>query len=97
MPARSMEEHVLLGHTWYYLTNCQIDWHSCQAKILYKEQACQVPLLPKELPVLCTMQNNSDITFAKGKGKAMLPNDSPWTLTSKNAAITLTTLPKTPQ
>ena len=27
VPAESMEEHVVLGCTWCYLTNCQIDWH----------------------------------------------------------------------
>ena len=27
LPVGSMEEHVVLGHTWCYLTNCQIDWH----------------------------------------------------------------------
>ena len=27
MPAGTMEERVILGRSWYYLTNCQIDWH----------------------------------------------------------------------
>ena len=39
MPAGTMEEHVVLGQTWCYLTNCQIDWHKQQAKMLYKGHA----------------------------------------------------------
>ena len=27
MPVGTMEEHVILGRTWCYLTNCQVDWH----------------------------------------------------------------------
>ena len=41
----SMEEHFVLGCTWCYLTNCHIDWHMRQAKMLYKRHASQVPLL----------------------------------------------------
>ena len=39
LPAGTMEEHVVLGRTWCYLTNCLIDWHKQQAKMLYKGHA----------------------------------------------------------
>ena len=45
MPAGTMEEHVILGRTWCYLTNCQVDWDKRQAKMVYKGNAAQVPLL----------------------------------------------------
>ena len=41
MPAGTMEEHVILGRTWCYLTNCQIDWHKQQARMVYKGNAKQ--------------------------------------------------------
>ena len=41
MPAGTMEEHVILGRTWCYLTNCQIDWHKKHAKMVYKGNAAQ--------------------------------------------------------
>ena len=48
MPIGTMEEHVILGHTWCYLTNCQIDWHKKQAKMVYKGNATQVSLLHED-------------------------------------------------
>ena len=39
MPVGTMEEHVILGRTWCYLTNFQIDWHKKQAKMVYKGNA----------------------------------------------------------
>ena len=45
MHVGTMEEHVILGRTWCYLTNYQIDWHKQQAKMVYKGNAAQVSLL----------------------------------------------------
>ena len=43
MRAGTMEERIILGHTWCYLTNCQVDWHKKQVKMVYKGNAAQVP------------------------------------------------------
>ena len=31
-----MEEHMVLRRTWCCLLNCQVDWHSRKAKMIYK-------------------------------------------------------------
>ena len=69
---------MILGHTWCYLTNCQIDWHKIQAKMVYKGNAVQVPLLQEDTSTQPTMPTSGDSTSDKGKGKQVLtPNTSP--------------------
>ena len=56
LPIGTMEEHVVLGHTWCYLTSSQIDWHKQQAKMVYKGHATQVPLLQEGTSMQSPMQ-----------------------------------------
>ena len=67
LPVSTIEEHVVLGHTWCYLTNYQIDWHKQQAKMLYKIHATQIPLLQEGTSVQSSMQKSGDSTFGKDK------------------------------
>ena len=67
-----MEEHVILGRTWCYLTNCQIDWHKKHARMVYKGNAAQVPLLQENTPTKSTMPMSGTSTDDKGKGKQVL-------------------------
>ena len=95
-----MEKHVVIGCTWCYLTNYQIDWHKQQAKMVYKGHATQVSLRQGELSMQSSMQNNSDPTIRKGKGKTILLQDPPSTKASQppNLAPTSSTTPlHTPQ
>ena len=78
MPAGTMEEHVILGRTWCYLTNCQIDWHRRQAKMVYKGNAAQLPLLQQDTSTQASMPTSDASTNDKGKGKQVLiPNTAP--------------------
>ena len=72
MHAGTMEEHVILGCTWCYLTNCQIDWHKKQAKIMYKGNAAQVSLLHEDTSTQPPMPTSGDSIVDKGKGKQVL-------------------------
>ena len=73
-----MEEHVILGRKWCYLTNCQIDWHKKQAKMVYKGNAVLIPLLQEDTPTQPTMPTSGDLTSDKGKGKQVLiPSTAP--------------------
>ena len=75
MPVGTMEEHVILGRTWCYLTNCQIDWHKKQAKMVYKGNATQVPLLQEDTSTQPSMPTNGASTNNNDKGKQVLiPN-----------------------
>ena len=69
MPASTMEEHVILGRTWCYLMNCQVDWHKKQAKMVYKGNAAQVPLLQEDTSTEPLMPTSGASTSDKGKGK----------------------------
>ena len=71
MPAGTMEEHVVLGRTWCFLTNCQIDWHKQQVKMVYKGITAQVPLLQGETSK-SPSKPTKDSTVEKGKGKLVL-------------------------
>ena len=77
-----MEEHVVLGRMWCYLTNYQIDWHNQQAKVVYKRHVTQVPLLQDGTSMQSSMQNSGDSTIGKDKGKNALPQDTLSTKTS---------------
>ena len=103
LPVGTMEEHVVLGHTWCYLTNCQIDWHKKQAKMVYKGNATQVSLLHEDTSTQPLMPTSGNSTVDKGKGKQILTqNTSPTeassspqsTPTTSTAGPTHTTLPQ---
>ena len=82
----TMEEHVVLGlvlgHTWCYLTKCQIDWHKQQTKIVYKGHATQVPLLQEDTLMQSPTPKSGDSTIQKGKSKQVLNQDILLTQTS---------------
>ena len=69
--AGTMEGHVVLGRMWCYLTNCQIDWHKQQAKMVYKGHATDVPLLQRT-STLSPMSKSGDSTIEKDEGKQVL-------------------------
>ena len=69
MPAGTMEEHVILGRMWCYLTNCQIDWQKKQAKMVYKGNAAQVSLLLEDASMQPPTPTEGDSTTDKVKGK----------------------------
>ena len=69
LPAGTIEEHVILGHTWCYLTNCQIDWHNQQAKMVYKGHTTQVLLLQEGTSMQSPMPKSGDSNMEKGTGK----------------------------
>lgn len=77
-----MEEHVVIGHTWCYLTNYQIDWHKQQAKMVYKGHATQVPLLQEETSTQSSTPKSGDSTIGSEKGKNVLPQETSSTKTS---------------
>ena len=82
LPAGTMEEHVVLGWTWCYLTNCQIDRHKQQAKMVYKGHATQVPLLQEGRLTQSPIPKSGDSTIEKGTGKKILTQDTSSTQTS---------------
>ena len=91
LPAGTMEEHVVLGQTWCYLTNYQIDWHKQQAKMIYKGHATQMPLLHKGTLTQSLTTKSGDLTMEKGKGKQTLAQDTLPTETSPSPHSTPTT------
>ena len=76
MPTGTMEEHVILGRTWCYLTNCQIDWHKQQAKMVYKGHAMQVPLLQEDTSTQSPIPKSGNPTTEKDKCKNVLSEDT---------------------
>ena len=91
-----MEEHVVLGHTWCYLTNCQIDWHKQQAKMVYKGHAAQVSLLHQGPSTQPPTPKSGDSTAEKGKGEQVLTQNTSPIKTSQSpnpTPVTSTTQP----
>ena len=84
MPVGTMEEHAILWHSWYYLTNCQIDWHKQSAKMVYKGNATQVSLLHESLSMQPPTPKSGDSTAEKGKGKQALTQNTSPTETSQS-------------
>ena len=93
LPVGTMEEHVILGCTWCYFTNCQIDWHKQQAKMVYKVHATQVPLLQEGTSMQSPTSRSGDSSMQKSKGKQTLAQDtlSPKTSLSPNPTLTTST------
>ena len=95
-----MEEHVVLGCTWCYLTNCQIDWHEQQAKMVYKGHATQIPFLQEGTSMQPSTQSSGVSTTKKGKVKTAIPQEIPSTNTSQplnSTPTSLSTQPHIPQ
>ena len=51
--------------------------------MVQKGHETQVPLVQEERPMPSSMQNNSDITIEKGKGKNIIPKDPPLRMASQ--------------
>ena len=79
-----MEEHVILGCTWCYLTNCQIDWNKKQAKMVYKGNAAQVSLLHEGPSMQPPTPKSGDSIVEKGKDKQVLTQNTSPTKTSQS-------------
>lgn len=76
LPAGTMEENVVLGRTWCYLMNCQIDWHKNQAKMVYKGHATQVLLLQEGTSTQSPTPKSGDSTIKNGKDKKVLTQET---------------------